>query len=82
MICIVCTAILSLPSFSNGAEYMAGVRAGYFAWQPFLKDIGASGMSDITWGTGMLYGPIFSVMFTDDLSISVSALFGKQSTHW
>lgn len=81
-ICIMCTAILMLPSLSMGAEYMAGIRTGYFAWQPFLKDIGASGMSDMKWGTGVLYGPIFSIMFTDDLSISVSALMGKQSTHW
>ncbi|NMB65192.1 MAG: porin family protein [Spirochaetes bacterium] len=81
MTCIVCT-ILTLPALSQGAEYMAGVRTGYFAWQPYLKEIDASGMSDIKWGTGVLYGPIFSIMFTDDLSISVSALFGKQSTHW
>lgn len=82
LICIMCIIIISLPSFSIGAEYIAGVRAGYFAWQPFLKDIGASGMSDITWGTGILYGPLFSIIFTDDLSVSVSTLFGKQSTHW
>lgn len=81
MTCIVCT-ILTLPSLSQGAEYMAGVRTGYFAWQPYLKEVGGSGMSDIKWGTGVLYGPIFSIIFTDDLSISVSALFGKQSTHW
>lgn len=79
-LCIICS--LALPSISMGADYMVGVRAGYFAWQPFLKDIGASGMNDISWGTGMLYGPIFSIMVTDDLSLSVSALFGKQSTHW
>ncbi|MGQ9842786.1 MAG: hypothetical protein ACUVRK_04400, partial [Spirochaetota bacterium] len=61
---------------------MAGIRSGYFAWQPFLKDIGDSGFSDITWGTGVLYGPIFSVMITDELTLSVSSLMGKQSTHW
>jgi len=81
MTCIVCT-ILTLPSLSHGAEYMAGVRAGYFAWQPFMKEVGGSGMSDITWGNGVLYGPIFSILFTDNLSLSVSALLGKQSTHW
>jgi len=82
LMCITCITIFMLPALSMGAEYMAGIRTGYFAYQPFLKDIGASGMSDIKWGTGVLYGPIFSVMFTDDLSLSVSALMGKQSTHW
>jgi len=82
LMCILCITIFTLPSLSIGAEYMGGIRTGYFAYQPFLKDIGASGMSDIKWGTGVLYGPIFSVMFTDDLSLSVSALMGKQSTHW
>lgn len=79
--CLVCITIFLLPSLSRGTEYMAGIRGGYFAWQPFLKDIGASGMSDIKWGTGVLYGPIFSVMFTDELTLSVSSLMGKQSTH-
>ncbi|MCX8125303.1 MAG: hypothetical protein N3F66_14235 [Spirochaetes bacterium] len=68
---------VSITQIAPAAEYMAGIRTGYFAWQPFLKDISASGMNDIKWGTGILYGPIFSIMLTDDFSISVSTLFGN-----
>jgi len=67
---------------SKAMEYMAGAKGGYYAWQPFLKDIGASGMSDIEWGTGALYGPIVSLIFTPNISFSVAGLMGEQSTHW
>ena len=73
---------LSFTSNSKAMEYMVGAKSGYYAWQPFLKDIGASGMSDIGWGTGILYGPIASIIFTPDISFSLAGLTGKQSTHW
>jgi hypothetical protein len=73
---------LSFTADTKAMEYMAGAKSGYYAWQPFLKDVGASGMSDIEWGTGMLYGPIVSLIFMPDLSFSVAGLIGEQSTHW
>ncbi len=80
ILCVVC--MLLVPSISFSAQYMLGVRTGFYAWQPFLKAIGASGMDDIDWGTGVLYGPVMSIRFTEDLSLSLSALLGQQSTSW
>jgi hypothetical protein len=73
---------LSFTAETRAMEYMLGAKSGYYAWQPFLKDVGASGMSDIDWGTGVLYGPIVSLIFTPDISFSLAGLIGKQSTHW
>lgn len=73
---------LSFTHDTKAMEYMAGAKGGYYAWQPFLKDVGASGMSDIEWGTGALYGPILSLIFTSNISFSVAGLVGEQSTHW
>ncbi len=76
------TAVFSITLETKAADYMIGVRSGYYAWEPYLKDIGGSGMSDMEWGTGILYGPVFSIMFTEDLTLSLASLVGKQSTHW
>ena len=82
IIIIVLLIALSFTADTKAMEYMAGAKTGYYAWQPFLKDAGGSGMSDIEWGTGMLYGPIVSLIFSPDISFSVAGLIGKQSTHW
>lgn len=63
-------------------DFMIGAKAGYYLWEPFLKEVGGSGFSDIDKGKGMLYGPVASVIFTQDMSLSVAALTGEQSTHW
>lgn len=79
------TLMITVLAFAGNAkamDYMAGAKTGYYAWQPFLKDVGASGMSDIDWGTGLLYGPIFSMIISPDFSFSLAGLVGEQSTHW
>jgi hypothetical protein len=63
-------------------DFIVGAKAGYFVWEPYLKEIDASGFSEIDRGTGMLYGPVFSALFTQDISLSLAALTGKQSTYW
>ncbi|HSV98044.1 MAG TPA: hypothetical protein VLM75_14075, partial [Spirochaetota bacterium] len=70
----------ALPSFA--AQFMLGAKAGYFAWDPYINEIGGSGLEDLEYGSGMLYGPVMSVSFTPDVTLSVSGLFGTQSAHW
>lgn len=84
IIIILCAFLMLgiVSTVASAMEYMAGAKAGYYAWQPFYKDLGASGMSDIEWGDGILYGPIVSFIFTPELSLSVAGLMGNQSTHW
>ncbi|MBN2402310.1 MAG: hypothetical protein JXN64_07900 [Spirochaetes bacterium] len=63
---------------ASAMDYIAGVKGGYFIWDAWLNDAGF----DSKKGDGALYGPVFSAMVTDDLSLSVAGLFGKQSTDW
>ena len=72
--------VISAPVFA--LDFIVGAKAGYYGWEPYLKEIDASGFSEIDVGTGVLYGPVFSVLFTQDLSLSMAALTGIQSTHW
>jgi hypothetical protein len=79
--CAVLFCLVAAPAFA--VDYMLGAKAGYYVWEPFYKDgMGASGMSDIKYGTGMLAGPVFSMIFTQDLSLSLAGMAGRQSTHW
>lgn len=61
-------------------EFIVGAKAGYYVWQPYLEDI--QGFEDVDRGDGVLYGPIVSLLVTENLSFSVAALTGKQSKHW
>jgi hypothetical protein len=83
VLALITAVFISLTSAAFSMDYMLGAKAGYFAWQPFYSDMGADGsLSDVDWGTGVLYGPIISLIFTPELSLSVSGLMGRQSTHW
>ncbi len=72
--------LVSLPAFAM--DVMLGAKAGYYAWRPFYKELGAGGMDDIDYGTGVLAGPIVSLLFSPDLTFSLAGLAGRQSTHW
>ncbi len=72
--------LLSMPVFA--VDFIIGAKAGYYGWEPFLKEIDASGFSEIDVGVGALYGPVLSLLFTPDISLSLAALTGVQSTHW
>ncbi|HOP64281.1 MAG TPA: hypothetical protein PK358_11630 [Spirochaetota bacterium] len=62
----------------SAAEYLIGVRGGYFIWDPWLKDL-TSMFEEMETGSGALYGPVASVLLTEDLSFSLSGLFGTQT---
>jgi hypothetical protein len=68
----------SVPLFA--LEFIVGAKAGYYVWQPYLKEI--EGFEDVDRGDGVLYGPILSLLITENLSFSIAALTGKQSKHW
>jgi len=70
----------ALPSFA--ADLMLGAKAGYFVWDPYIKEFKGTFISDMDRGSGFLYGPVMSVSFSPDVTFSVSGLFGEQSTHW
>ncbi|HPQ55415.1 MAG TPA: hypothetical protein PK253_19340 [Spirochaetota bacterium] len=63
----------------SAMDYIIGAKGGYFVWEPFFKDIYHQ---DVKNGTGALFGPILGIAFTPDLTVSVSGLFGEQSSHW
>jgi len=67
----------SFPVFSM--EYVAGARGGYFIWDSWLQEIHPI-FESMDKGSGVLYGPVGSILITQDLYFSVSGLFGKQST--
>jgi hypothetical protein len=85
ILCLIILMIFGIISVFAGRasamDYILGAKGGYFIWDPYLKEIG-SNFKDMKNGDGVLYGPVASVMFTQDLSFSLSGLFGKQSTHW
>lgn len=63
-------------------DFMIGAKGGYYVWRPFFRELDAAFMNDIEDGQGALYGPIFSLIITPDISISAAVLTGKQSAHW
>lgn len=67
---------------ASATDFLIGVKGGYFVWDPYLKRCGSVQFEQMENGSGELYGPVLSAMFTSDLSISVSGLFGSQSAHW
>jgi len=79
-IIVLCIILFTAPAFA--LDVMVGAKAGYYVWTPFYKELGASGMGDIEYGTGVLAGPIFSLLFTPDITFSLAGLAGRQSTHW
>ncbi|MFH0975327.1 MAG: hypothetical protein V1874_06055 [Spirochaetota bacterium] len=85
---ILCVLFMSLGIISGFAQpasaldYIVGAKGGYFIWDPYLKDIGVSEFEEMKNGDGVLYGPVLSVMFSQDFSFSLSGLYGKQSSHW
>jgi hypothetical protein len=80
---LITAVFLTITSTAFSMDYMLGAKAGYFAWQPFYSEVeNAGSLTDVDWGTGILYGPIVSIIFTPELSLSVSGLMGRQSTHW
>jgi hypothetical protein len=69
-------------STASATDFLVGVKGGYFVWDSYLKRTGSTQFESLEKGDGQLYGPVFSAMFTSDLSLSVSGLFGKQSASW
>ncbi len=81
-IVIVIFIFLVISAPLSALDFIVGAKAGYYGWEPYLKELKGSGFSEIDVGTGVLYGPVFSVLFTPDVSLSLAALTGIQSTHW
>jgi len=79
-LCLLLAASIAAPAFAT--DIIVGAKAGYYIWRPFYNDLGASGMSDIDYGTGMLAGPVVSLLLSPDLTFSLAGLAGRQSTHW
>ncbi len=79
-VAVVIAAFTAVESYA--ADVMVGAKGGYYVWVPFYRDLGASGMSDIDQGTGMLAGPVFSFVLSPDFTFSLAGLAGRQSTHW
>ena len=80
ILCPLLAASIAVPAFAT--DVIVGAKAGYYAWRPFYKELGASGMDDIDYGTGMLAGPVVSLLFSPDVTFSLAGLAGRQSTHW
>lgn len=68
------------PVFAT--DYIIGAKGGYYVWRPFLRDIPGNEFSTLESGTGALAGPILGISFTDDITFSVSGLFGEQTAQW
>ena len=81
---ILIITVLLVPGFikpSPAMDYLVGVKGGYFVWDPYLARVGHPQFKDMKKGSGVLYGPVVSVLFSD-LSFSISGLFGTQSADW
>ncbi len=82
---ILIIASLMVPVFikpSPAMDYLVGAKGGYFVWDPYLTRLGHPQFKDMKKGSGVLYGPVVSVLFSSDLSLSVSGLFGTQLADW
>lgn len=83
---IIVLIITMLLVFSGGTsfamELIAGAKVWYANWVPWLRDVGQTaedryfGFQNIETGGGWMYGLSASVRFTENLSLSVSYLYG------
>jgi hypothetical protein len=80
--CVVAVLLLVSAAPCFAVDFIVGAKAGYFVWEPYIKEIPASGFNEIDKGTGILYGPVLSILFTPDITLSAAALTGTQSTYW
>jgi hypothetical protein len=74
--------LLLLSSSAFALDYIVGAKGGFYVWEPFIKEMDAPFLEDIDKGEGFLYGPVVSILFTAELSLSAALLTGKQNTHW
>jgi hypothetical protein len=79
---IICMIIAVLSATSLYAtEYLIGIKAWYANWEPGIKGIGDkfndTGFQHLETGSGWMYGPNMSILITDNLSISISYLYGN-----
>lgn len=79
-----CVIILCLMVTANAyaMDFIVGAKSGYFIWEPFFNEFEGGGMADVDQGSGILYGPVISIIITPEITFSLAGLFGKQSTHW
>lgn len=84
IVSLFCAAIIIPFSIkpAPAMDFIIGAKAGYFAWDPYLKRMDMDQFENIKLGTGILYGPVFSAIFTPEISLSLSGLFGRQSSAW
>ncbi len=78
--------IIILLVFSSGSsfamEIIAGAKVWYANWVPWLRDAGQTaedryfGFQNVETGGGWMYGVSASMRFTDNISLSVSYLYG------
>jgi len=73
--------LLSFALPASAVDFMVGAKGGYFIWKPYFEDIGGF-FDNIDSGTGVLYGPVLSVLFTPEINLSVAGLTGTQDTYW
>lgn len=73
---------LSIVAPASAMDYIIGAKGGYFVWKPFLSDISGSEFSTLESGTGALAGPFLGIAFTNDITLSLSGLFGQQTAQW
>ena len=59
LLIMICSAYS--PAFA--VDFILGAKAGYYVWGPYFRDMTMSGIEDIDSGSGVLYGPVISVLF-------------------
>ncbi len=63
-------------------SFMLGAKSGYYIWKPMFSELEGGGLEQVDRGDGLLYGPVASLMMSDDLSLTVSFLTGKQTKYF
>jgi hypothetical protein len=79
---IVLLMACSVLSPASAVDFIVGAKTGYYVWVPYFTDMKGGGLEDIDQGSGVLYGPVFSILITPDISFSLAGLTGTQSTNW
>jgi hypothetical protein len=82
VITIVLLMACSMLSPAAAMDFIVGAKSGYYVWVPYFTDMKGGGIEDIDQGSGVLYGPVFSILITPDISFSLAGLTGLQSTYW
>ncbi|MFC1670741.1 hypothetical protein ACFL20_10135 [Spirochaetota bacterium] len=74
LLAVIMLGIFTIPA--SAVNFIVGAKSGYSVWKPYFREIPF--LANLDSGSGILYGPVFSISFAEDFTFSLAGQFGTQ----